>query len=465
MTERNDDLFAEQRQAARATAAPLAARMRPRTLDEVAGQSHLTAPGAAFRSIAESGEPVSMILWGPPGTGKTTLARLVATAGQARFEQLSATSAGVKDVREVLTMAGRRLEDGRGRTVLFLDEIHRFTKAQQDALLPGVEDGTLILIGATTENPFFEVNSPLVSRATLFRTEHLTPDDVATVLRTAADDQMRGLGGKPSVDDDTLRLLAERVGGDARLALNALEVAARIATGRGVGSITEDTIQEALQRRIIRYDKTGDHHYDVISAFIKSVRGSDPDAAMYWLHTMLEAGEDPEFIARRMIILASEDVGLADSTALGVANDAFAALRVVGLPEAAYALSHAALYLALAPKSNSIGEAMGTARAAVEETPAAQVPMPLRSAATAGEKGLGIGVGYVYPHDDRRGVVPQQYLPDEVRHPVIYRPRTIGAERELAERLSRIDRILGKTGRTGAHATEPGIEGPDEPDE
>jgi putative ATPase len=440
----DDDLFAESRAAVRTAAAPLAARMRPRDLDEVIGQDHLTREGAAFRSIVTSGHPVSMILWGPPGTGKTTLARLVATAGNARFEQLSATSAGVKDVREVLAMAQRRIDDGIGRTVLFLDEIHRFTKAQQDALLPGVEDGTIALVGATTENPFFEVNSPLISRCTLFRTEQLTPEAVATILRTAADEPMRGLGGAPAIGDETVALLAERVGGDARLGLNALEVAARIASGRGLEAIGEDEVQEALQRRIIRYDKAGDRHYDVISAFIKSLRGSDPDAAMYWLHTMLEAGEDPEFIARRMIILASEDIGLADATALAVANDAFAALRVVGLPEAAYALSHAALHLAMAPKSNSVGIAMGRARDLVSGTPAAQVPMHLRSAATAGERRLGHGVGYEYPHDDPRAVLPQRYLPDEAVDAIVYLPKRLGDERVLAERLERIDAILGK---------------------
>lgn len=447
MTSSQEDLFAEGRAVNRSTAAPLAARMRPRDLDEVVGQEHLTAPGAAFRSIVAGGEPVSMILWGPPGTGKTTLARLVASAGQARFEQLSATSAGVKDVREVLAMAQRRLEDDRGRTVLFLDEIHRFTKAQQDALLPGVEDGTIILVGATTENPFFEVNSPLVSRCTLFRTEQLTPEAVATVLRRAVDDRMRGLGGTPTAEDATIELLAERVGGDARLGLNAIEVAAKIAAGRGLEMIGEDEIQEALQRRIVRYDKAGDRHYDVISAFIKSMRGSDPDAALYWLHTMLEAGEDPEFITRRMIILASEDIGLADSRALAVANAAFAALRVVGLPEAGYALSHAAVYLALAPKSNSVTLAIQRARVAVQETPAAQVPMPLRSGATAGERGLGYGVGYQYPHDDPRAVVPQRYLPEGAEQLVLFVPKPLGAERELVERLERIDVILGKPPR------------------
>ncbi len=441
-----DDLFAEQRAAHRTAAAPLATRMRPTSLDEVVGQWHLLAPGAAFRSVVESGRLVSMILWGPPGTGKTTLARLVASAGQARFEQLSAVSAGVKDVREVLAAAGERLEESGARTVLFLDEIHRFTKAQQDALLPGVEDGVVILIGATTENPFFEVNSPLISRSTIFRAEPLAPDEVRELIHRAHQDGMRGLGGKPQISDDAVDTLAERVGGDARLALTGLEVAAAIADGRGE-PIEIDTVAEALQRRVIRYDKGGDRHYDVISAFIKSLRGSDVDASLYWLHTMLGAGEDPKFVARRMIIFASEDVGLADSSALGVAVDAFRALEVVGLPEAAFALTHAAIYLAAAPKSNSVKESMSRSTEAVEATATAPVPAHLRSAATAGERDLGIGVGYRYPHDDPSGVIPQQHLPDGVQAEDLYRPKPHGAEPQTAERLAAADQILGKPPR------------------
>ncbi len=407
-----DDLWAAERTERRTAAAPLASRMRPGSLDEVVGQEHLLGEGSSFRSMVESGKPVSMILWGPPGSGKTTIARLVAGSATAAFAALSATTHGVKDVRQVLADADRRLgEDGR-RTVLFLDEIHRFTKAQQDALLPGVEDGIVILVGATTENPFFEVNSPLLSRCTLYRLEALGPDAIEEVLERAE----AGLEER-LVDPEARRLLAERVGGDARLALNALEVADAIS---GKEPISVAAIEEALQRRIIRYDKKGDQHYDVVSAFIKSVRGSDPDAALYWLHTMLEAGEDPEFIARRMIILASEDIGLADSAAVGVAVDAARALAYVGLPEAGYALSHAAVYLATAPKSNSITKAMSAAKTAVYETASAQVPVHLRSNADDGS--------YLYPHDYPGGVVDQQYLPDELVNARFYRPLSRGDE-------------------------------------
>jgi putative ATPase len=436
-------LFAGERAERRRSAAPLAARMRPLTLDEVVGQEHLTAPGAAFRAIVESGEPVSLILWGPPGTGKTTLARLIAGAGNARFAQLSATSAGVKDVREVLAGAVRRLEEDRGRTLLFLDEIHRFTKAQQDALLPGVEDGIIILVGATTENPFFEVNSPLISRATIFRTEPLRPDDVAMVITRAVTDPVRGLQNV-TIDEDAVEALAERVGGDARLALNSLDVSSRIAGGRGRGNVTLEDVTEALQRRVIRYDKAADRHYDVISAFIKSVRGSDVDASLYWLHTMIEAGEDPKFIARRMIILASEDIGLADSSALGVAVDAFRALEVVGLPEASFALTQAVVYLAAAPKSNSMKDAIGLSKRAVADTPAARVPPHLRSAVHEGQKALGDGVGYEYPHDYDAALVKQQYLPDEATGAILYRPKPAGDEGGIAERLGEADEALGK---------------------
>ncbi len=443
-----DDLFAARRAEVLAEVAPLADRMRPRSLAEVVGLPALLDPGAAFRVLVESGRPVSMVLWGPPGSGKTTLARLVALHCSAAFETLSATSAGVKQVREILSAGGRRLESDGRRTVLFLDEIHRFSKSQQDALLPGVENGTLILIGATTENPFFEINSPLMSRLVLFRTHEISEEALEILVDRALSEERRGLGkDRLQIASDAREALVQRSGGDARGLLNALEVAAYLARGRGSETIETGDVSEALGRRIVQYDKGGDRHYDVISAFIKSVRGSDPDAALYWLFLMLEGGEDPEFIARRLVILASEDIGMADRWALVVATAAAQALSYVGMPEAGHHLAHATLFLAAAPKSNSVTSAMARAREAVQEGPSPSVPLHLRSGGYRGAEMIGHGEGYVYPHDHPRHVVPQDYFPPEVNPQVFFRPTQSGFEAEIQRRLVEIDQVLGRAGR------------------
>ena len=418
------DLFTSAVEERLRATAPLAARLRPRTIDDVVGQDHLVGPGRPMRRLVEQDRLTSAILWGPPGTGKTTLALAVAGSTSRAFEQLSAVTAGVKDVRDVIERARHRLgERGQG-TILFLDEIHRFSKAQQDALLPAVEDGTLTLIGATTENPFFEVNPPLRSRSTLFRLEPLGPDAVRALVD-------RGLEAEgASATDDAIELLVERAGGDGRQVLTSLEVACALAAG---ARVELEHVEAALGTSALRYGR--DDHYDVISAFIKSMRGSDPDAAVYWLARMLEAGEDARFIARRMVIFASEDVGMADPQALLVAVAAAHAVEHVGLPEAQLNLSQAAIHLATAPKSNRAALAIWNTRGAVRDGAIGEVPAHLRDAHYQGAAALGHGAGYEYPHDHPSGWVDQRYLPDELAGERWYRPSTHGHEKEIAERM------------------------------
>jgi putative ATPase len=440
----SDDLFAAAAEDRLVRQAPLAARLRPRTLDEVVGQEHLLGPGKALRVLIEADRLSSVILWGPPGTGKTTIAQVIASTTRKAFEHLSAVSASVKDVREVAQRAEERLGQHERGTILFLDEVHRFNKAQQDALLPSVESGLLTLIGATTENPFFEVNPPLLSRSTLFRLEPLGRGAVTALVR-------RGLEVEgASIDDDALELLVERAAGDGRHSLTSLEVAVALATERAVPAVVSVAdVEAALGTKAIRYGR--DDHYDVISAFIKSMRGSDPDAAMYWLAHMLEAGEDARFIARRMVILASEDVGLADPRALLVADAAARAVEFVGLPEAQLNLAEAALYLATAPKSNSVITALGRARRDVTQRGGGEVPRHLRDASYRAAKTLGHGEGYDYPHDDPRGWTEQQYRPDEVDGNVYWEPSEHGFEAELVRDLER--RRAPRTDRT--HGADP----------
>jgi putative ATPase len=414
---------------------PLAARMRPQSLDEFVGQQHLLNEGSALRAALESGRPHSMVLYGPPGTGKTTLARLAAEHADAAFEELSAVQAGRAEVREVIARARERREGGRG-TIFFLDEIHRFNKAQQDALLPAVEEGLVTLIGATTENPYFEVNNALLSRTRIYELHELSTGDIETLMRRAID---RGETANTAVPDEVLEFLAARAGGDARTALNALELAASTAIGDAV-TLTE--AEDALQRKAVLYDKGGDQHYDYISAWIKSTRGSDPDASLYYLATMLEGGEDPRFIARRMIILASEDIGNADPQALQVAIAASQAVEHVGLPECQFALAQAAIYLSLAPKSNDATRAIGAARGHVRDHGAQHPPAALRSAAYPGAANLGRGVGYDYPHDRASHVNDQEHLPKGLEDVRFYEPGE--TERELRERLERIRKARGR---------------------
>ncbi|HAQ23531.1 MAG TPA: AAA family ATPase [Acidimicrobiaceae bacterium] len=428
------DLFTSAASERLARRAPLADRLRPTRLDDVVGQDHLLGPGRPLRRLIEADRLSSVILWGPPGTGKTSLARLIARVTAHEFAALSAVSASVKDVRELVAVAEERLGERDVGTILFLDEVHRFNKAQQDALLPSVETGLLTLIGATTENPFFEVNAPLLSRSTLFRLEPLDNEAVRRLLN-------RGLVVEDVVaDEEALELLVDRAAGDGRHALTSLEVSVALAAGRSEGErarVTVDDVEAALGTKFIRYGR--DAHYDVISAFIKAIRGSDADAGLYWLARMLDAGEDARFIARRLVILASEDVGMADPMALVVADAAARAVEFVGLPEAKLNLAQAVVYLATAPKSNRVMTALGAAEADARSAGAGEVPMHLRDAHYRGAVSLGHGESYDYPHDYPDGWVAQQYRPTEVEGRRYYHPSSKGFEAEVAGRMRKTD--------------------------
>ncbi|HEY5614520.1 MAG TPA: replication-associated recombination protein A [Bacteroidota bacterium] len=418
--------------------APLAERVRPATLDEFVGQQHLVGNDKPLRLMIESDQVSSMIFWGPPGVGKTTLARLVAQHTKAEFHQLSAVESGVKDVREVLARAGKNFKQLNKRTILFIDEIHRFNKAQQDALLHSVEEGSVILIGATTENPSFEVISPLLSRCPVYVLESLGKDDLNKIIDDALRKDPFLSKKKITIEDREFLMLLS--GGDARKLLNGMENALRITKPNPDGSvaITKQKIEEAFQRKYTLYDKDGEQHYDIISAFIKSMRGSDPDGAVYWLARMLDGGEDPKFIARRMVILASEDVGNADPQALVLATSCFTAIDLVGMPEAQLILSQTATYLASAPKSNASLIAIARASEDVRNLPNLPVPLHIRNAPTKLMKDLGYGKEYKYSHDFDEHFSEQQYLPDNLKDKIYYKPTDIGKEKEIKERLNKL---------------------------
>jgi putative ATPase len=429
-----------------ASEAPLAVRMRPRSLDELVGQESLLAEGSALRAAVEGGEPHSTIFYGPPGSGKTTLARIIAGACRGAFEEVSAVNAGRPEVRAVIERASERRRATGEPTIFFLDEIHRFNKAQQDALLPAVEDGLVTLIGATTENPYFEVNSALLSRTQLYELRPLMPEHVRELLRRALSDPERGIADPPEVSEEALELLTTRSGGDARVALSALERAVEAARAGG-RAVDLATAEDALQRKALSYDRDGDLHYDYISAWIKATRASDPDASLYYLAVMLEGGEDPRFIARRMVILASEDVGNAEPQALVVATAAAQAVDRVGLPECRLNLAQAAVYLSLAPKSNASYRGIQRAEAHVREHGAKPPPAYLRDAHYPGARKLGRGVGYAYPHDEPGAIGGQPVIPEELAGERFYEPTDRGFEAELGRRLEAIRRALASAPR------------------
>lgn len=434
------DLFEYAREMQKEEESPLASRLRPARLEEVVGQQHIIGKGKLLYRAIKADKLSSVIFYGPPGTGKTTLARVIANATSARFRQINATAAGKKDMEQVVEEAKQTLGMYRKKTILFIDEIHRFNKGQQDYLLPFVEDGTVILIGATTENPYFEVNRALISRSTVFELKPLSKEEIRTLIERAVYDKEKGMGSyQAEIDKDAADFLADLAGGDARLALNAVELAVLTTERSGDGKIrlTLDVVSECIQKRAVRYDKDGDNHYDTISAFIKSMRGSDPDAAVYYLAKMLYAGEDIKFIARRIMICASEDVGNADPMALTVAVSAAQAVERVGMPEAQIILSQAVLYVAGAPKSNSAVMAIDAAMKNVRQYKTT-VPAHLQDAHYGGHENLGHGVGYKYAHDYPKHYVKQQYLPEEIRDAVFYHPGENGKEKEIREWLSYI---------------------------
>lgn len=429
------DLFADVKAANRTKARPLAARMRPQTLDDFIGQEHILGEGKLLRRMLLADRLSSVLFYGPPGCGKTALAHVVAHTTRGRFVPLNAVAATTKDVREVIQEARGRLEADGERTILFLDEIHRFNRTQQDVLLPDVEDGVIVLVGATTQNPFFAVNSPLLSRSQIFAFEPLSREHIGTLIRRAAADRERGLGDIPiTLTDDAVAFLAEACDGDARRALTALEIGVKSTDARPV-LFDVALAQDSIQRKVLDFDPTGDTHYDVASAFIKSIRGTDPDAAVYWLARMLESGEDPRFVARRLVIFASEDVGCADPHALPIATAAFDAVERVGLPECRLNLSHATIYLAMCPKSNACTVAIGAASKDVKEGRTLPVPKHLRDAHYKGAKSFGHGTDYQYAHNFEGGWVDQEYLPTDA---VYYSPTDRGAEAALAARLAEL---------------------------